>query len=83
MNQDQFQQKCWDLTDILPAHSGPEFDAELQKLKDDVQRFESTKKTLSSTITVEDFVKTLRLYEGIKENLSRCKQPPIEIGGIQ
>lgn len=71
MAQTQFQQKCWDLTDILPAHSGPKFDAELQKLKGDVQQFESMKRKLSPKIPVDNFVRALRLYEGIRENLSR------------
>ena len=37
MNQVKFQQKCWDLTDVLPAHSGSEYEAELKKLMSDVE----------------------------------------------
>ena len=71
MDQVQFQQKSWDLTDILPAYSSPEFEAEQEKLNDSVDKLQSMEGMLSPQVPIDDFVRALRLYEGIKANTAR------------
>ncbi|MCK5592981.1 hypothetical protein KAI31_02670, partial [Candidatus Bathyarchaeota archaeon] len=67
----RFQQKLWNLKDVLPSHSGPEFDTELEKLKSNLKRFEHLKQKLSPKISTDDLLKGLRLYEKIRKNNAR------------
>jgi len=67
----KFQQQTWNLKDVLPSHSGPEFDTELEKLKSDLKRFEHLKQKLSPKISTNDLLKALKLYEKIRKNDAR------------
>ncbi len=60
----------WDLKDVLPAHSGSEFEAIVNSLNDDVKRLESYKGRLD-TFTKEDMGDALMLKEMITERLWR------------
>jgi len=67
----KFQQQTWNLKDVLPSHSGPEFDTELEKLKSDLKRFEHLKQKFSPKISTNDLLKALKLYEKIRKNDAR------------
>ncbi len=60
MDQTRFSQKSWNLADILPTPSSPEYEVELKTLKDDVEDFQSVKEELSLQISVDNFVKAFK-----------------------
>ncbi|MBI2547322.1 MAG: M3 family oligoendopeptidase [Candidatus Aenigmarchaeota archaeon] len=66
----RFKQKRWDLSDVLPTSSGPEFDATLKELYSDVDQFELLREKLNS-FSKDDMVKALQLYERIERLTSR------------
>ncbi|UCE29525.1 MAG: M3 family oligoendopeptidase [Candidatus Bathyarchaeota archaeon] len=71
MDKIKFQQKSWNLKDVLPSHSGPDFDVELEKLRKDLKRFEHLKAKLSPEISAKNLLGALKLYERIREQNSR------------
>ena len=71
MNTVKFQQKSWNPKDVLPSHSGPAFDSDLEELKSDLKRFEQMREQLSPQIPKGDLIKELKLYERIQKNNSR------------
>jgi oligoendopeptidase F len=68
-----FQQKSWNLKDVLPAHAGPEFEAEVKSLQNDAERFERRKEHLTPTIPATELREALRRYEGLQANDARFK----------
>jgi oligoendopeptidase F len=69
----KFEQKSWNLKDVLPSHSGPRFDAELKELKSDLEEFERLKGKLSAKISVGDLRSALGVYERIQRSNARFK----------
>ncbi len=65
-----FTQGKWDLKDVLPAQSGPEFDAILSELNSEVSQFESFRERLPS-FSRDDLLRVIRSYERITRTRSR------------
>ncbi len=66
--------RIWDLRDILPADSGPEFEAEKIKLQDNVEELKSMEGMLSPQIPTEDFIRALKSYNKICADRARFTQ---------
>ncbi|MDP3728977.1 MAG: M3 family oligoendopeptidase [bacterium] len=66
MKKKSFQQKEWNLKDLLPAHKGKDFENYIKSLDKAVLSFEAKRKELKNTITPNKFVEIIRLYEKIK-----------------
>ncbi len=64
------QVQRWNLKDILPSHTGPEFEGFLAELEAKVKTFEGIRPALSN-VTREDLVKILQLYSEILEMVVR------------
>ena len=71
-----FRQKSWNLKDVLPAHSGPEFEAKVKSLQNDAERFERRKERLTATIPATELRETLSRYESLVADDARFKWKP-------
>jgi oligoendopeptidase F len=56
----------WNLKDVLPSHTGPEFESFLSELESKVRTFEGIRNALAN-ITREELVRVLQLYSEIIE----------------
>ena len=61
----EFEQTKWALDELLPTHTGEEFERILTDLEQHVSDFESRRELLSAQITSEVFLDILRQYEDI------------------
>jgi len=69
----EFRQKSWNLTDVLPSHSGPEFHVKTEELKRDLEEFGHLKEGLSPKISPRDLRSAIESYEKILEQNARFK----------
>ncbi len=60
-----FKQGRWNLKDILPATTGPEFDKTVDDLKASVAKFETHRDTLSDEMEESEFLPILHEYEAL------------------
>ncbi|MBI5304437.1 MAG: M3 family oligoendopeptidase [Chloroflexi bacterium] len=65
MSSAPFKPGRWNLNDILPATSGPEFDAIVDDLKARVTNFETHRAKLSDEMDAPEFLAILREYESL------------------
>ncbi len=61
----------WNLSDILPAPSGPEFDAVVRDLNDRVGRFETRRAVLYDSVGQNEFMDILAQYDAIASIAAR------------
>ena len=66
----EYKQDKWNLKDLLKTHKGKDFDEILNKLKNDINKFESYRTQLNKNITREKFFEILKLSENIAEQES-------------
>lgn len=71
MEQQGFRQTGWSLKDLLPAHEGPEFEALLTKLEEDLAALEGWRDRLSPEITSDEFLEMMRLAESVRTLATR------------
>lgn len=67
----EYEQTRWTLGDLLTAHEGPELERLLEKLEQDVARFEASRQRLSPEIGSAEFLELIGLLETIHRSMFR------------
>ncbi len=66
MTKNGFQQKAWNLKDLILSHKGNEFERIIEHLEKDVLIFEAKRKELKNTLPAKKLIDIIKLYEKIK-----------------
>jgi oligoendopeptidase F len=71
MQRHHFQNTGWDLTDLLPSHTGPAFDQLLAGLEEAVSSMEGQRARLTPDMDEQAFLETLGALKSIYETMTR------------
>lgn len=68
---ESFQQRAWQLRDLLTSYQGPEFERILTDLEAEVVEFEGWRERLSPELSAAEFTELLDLFKSIQETAHR------------
>lgn len=66
MKKTSFEQKRWNLKDLIPQHKGREFEKILADVEKDLVSFEAKRKELNKDISANKLIEIIKHYEKIK-----------------
>ena len=81
MKHTSFEQTRWSLQDLLPAASGPEFEALLAELEKAVSQLEDAREQLSPDISEADFAGLMEQVEKLCEEICLINKGKVVLSG--